>query len=227
VDDTLVAFWITLVGARRDFALVVLLWLALGLPLALKKAEFGRRVTWTSGIFDAVTTRFGRKFRIQLTVEVKSDTVEEVTELTMKNLRRNVMPIKELQSYVEKRTAVASVIYIGTPCPRPLWAALTVPPGSLGNTPPGCVWAKQVQDSLLWIATFLKSEGDHIRRVYESEAYHGRGTRIEIDLDASSWGLRGILRVNGKFTAYFADPPGDLDVGRFGHPIGGCTGQQT
>ena len=64
-DDTLVAFLNTLVGARRDFALVVLLWLALGLPLALKKAEFGRRVARTSGIFDAVTTRFGEKFRIQ------------------------------------------------------------------------------------------------------------------------------------------------------------------
>jgi len=33
--------------------------------------------------------------------------------------------------------------------------------------------------------------------------------------------------VSGKFTAYLADPLGDLDVGRFGHQIGGCTGQQT
>jgi len=185
VDDTLVAFLITLVGARRDFALIVLLWLALGLLLALKKAVLGRRVTWTSGIFDAVTTRFDEKFRLQLTVEVKSDTVKEVTELTTKNLRWNVMPIKELRSYT------------WTAFLRPLWAALTVPPGPLGNAPPGCVWAKLFQDSVLWIATFLKSEGDHIRRVYESEAYHGRGTRIEMDLDASSRGLGGIWRVNG------------------------------
>jgi len=65
VDDTLVAFLNTLVGARRDFALVVLLWLALGLPLALKKTEFGRRVARSSGIFDAVTTRCDEKLRIQ------------------------------------------------------------------------------------------------------------------------------------------------------------------
>jgi len=202
VGDTLVAFLITLVGARRDFALVVLLRLALGLPLALKKAEFGRRVTWTSAISDVVTTRFGEKCRRQLTVAIKSDTVEEVTVLTMKNLRWNVMPIKELRSYVGKCMAGASAIYTWMPFLRPLWAAPTVPPGSLDNAPPGCVWAELFQDPLLWIAAFLKSEGDRIRRVYESKAYYGRGTRIETDLNASSWGLGGNLRVNSKFTAY-------------------------
>jgi len=84
VDDILVAFLDTLVGARRDFALVVLLWLALGLPLALKKTEFGRRVARSSGIFEAVTTRVTRSFGYNT----------EVTVLTMKNLRRNVIPIK-------------------------------------------------------------------------------------------------------------------------------------
>jgi len=33
--------------------------------------------------------------------------------------------------------------------------------------------------------------------------------------------------VSGKFTAYVADPLGDLDAGRFGLQIGSCTGQQT
>ena len=49
VDDTFLAFFNTEHGCREDFSIVVYIWAALGLPLALKKADFATNVAWTSG----------------------------------------------------------------------------------------------------------------------------------------------------------------------------------
>jgi len=45
VEDTFLAFYNTASGGRADFATVIYLWTALGLPLTLRKAGFGTSIT--------------------------------------------------------------------------------------------------------------------------------------------------------------------------------------
>jgi len=227
VDDSLLILVNTLWNCRRDFAMVVLLWLALGLPLALRKAEFGSKVTWTSGVFKATTYRVLCKFKIRLSVSIKPDTVADVRELTEKVAKCNVVSTKELRSFVGKRTAVASLVFMWSPFLKPLWASLTTAGTEKSMAPRNCVWVKQFQEPLVWIQAFLAAEGDMITRTYTSDAYFGQGLKVEIDLDASPWGLGGILRVQNRFEAYFADPIGQFDTEKFGFNIGDCKGQQT
>ena len=54
----------------------------MGLPLTLKKAEFGARITWAAAVFSVTTTKLQGHCRVRLVVQVKPDTVEEVTTLT-------------------------------------------------------------------------------------------------------------------------------------------------
>jgi hypothetical protein len=130
VDDTFLVFMNTEANCRRDFALVVYLWTAIGLPLSLPKADFGRRITWTSGLF-AITPSFSsydRKMKVSLLIKVKPDTIADVTEITHKLRKTNVISIKDLRSYAGKCTAIASVIFTWSPFLRPLWAALAGDP---------------------------------------------------------------------------------------------------
>jgi len=227
VDDTFLAFCNTLQGCKRDFALVIYVWIALGLPLTLKKADFGARITWTSAVFAVTTTKLHGHSRVRLVVQVKPDTVEEVTTLTKEYRKTNVISTKDLRSYAGKCTAIASVIFTWNPFLRPLWAALQPEVEAASRAPRGCTWTKQIKDSLDWIILFLESEDRLIRREYESDAFYGRGQRVEIDMDASPWGLGAILRIDGGFVEYFSDAISADDEWRFGHAIGDSKGQQT
>ena len=50
VEGTLLVFLGTLARCRTCFATVVYIWVALGLPLALKKAALETTVAWTSAV---------------------------------------------------------------------------------------------------------------------------------------------------------------------------------
>ena len=63
--------------------------------------------------------------------------------------------------------------------------------------------------------------------MYESDAYFNVGDTVDIDLDASPWGLGGILRIGGKFIAYFADELTPEDFSKYSFAAGDCKGQQT
>ena len=84
-----------------------------------------------------------------------------------------------------------------------------------------------MRDTLVWISAFLSGEEQFIVRRYDSEEYHSRGDKVDFDLDASPWGLGGILRVNGVFTSYFASALDEHDLSRFGFALGDAKGQQT
>lgn len=101
VDDTL-AFLEILESNTSEFAVVVYIWMASGLPLALRKAVFGTQATWTL-----------------------ADAIQEGFELTCDYLGKNVILVTDPRAYVGNCMAIAnSVIYTWTPFWRPLWAAI-------------------------------------------------------------------------------------------------------
>jgi len=149
VNDTFLAFFGLRTDNRVEFAIVVYLWAALGLPLTLHKADYGTRVAWTSGVIHVVTTRTQvNKCTVRAVVQVMQVTGDEVTEITTAFRRLNVVPVRDLRSYVGRCTAIASGMFTWTPLLKLLWAALTVEPSRSGGAPHNCVWVRRFSDSL-------------------------------------------------------------------------------
>ena len=148
VDDTFIVFKNTFANCRRDFAIVVFLWTALGLPLSLPKADFGQSITWTSGVF-TISPTFSSCMKVRLLVQAKPETAAEVLDVTLKLRNTNVVNLKDIRSYAGKCTAVTSAVFTWSPFLRPLWAALT--PDVSSRAPKNCIWRKQIDDALLWI----------------------------------------------------------------------------
>jgi len=178
VDDTLLAFLGTHTHCRTCFATVAYIWVALGLPLALKKAAFGTTVIWTSAALKVTTGKTIKTRRILVEVKVKPDTDQEVRSLTGELLGANVMAVKKLRTYVGKCTAIASVMHTWSPFLRQVWTALPTAASGTSEShgtraPINCAWTKQFHESLVWIMAFLADERSQFVRVFDSEAYHG------------------------------------------------------
>ena len=74
---------------------------------------------------------------------------------------------------------------------------------------------------------FLSGHTGSIRRVYSVQAFIGAGTKVSVKVDASPWGLGGILLLNGSPFSWFASPLTAEDIEVFGHELGSSSGQQT
>eukprot|EP00972_Heterocapsa_arctica_P018576 2744264-Heterocapsa_arctica.AAC.1 len=55
----------------------------------------------------------------------------------------------------------------------------------------------------------------------------GIGTNVVLTLDASPWGLGGVLQEDDVFIEYFSDALTNADATRFSHALGESQGQQT
>jgi hypothetical protein len=96
-----------------------------------------------------------------------------------------------------------------------------------GRAPPGCVWVRQMDYTLLGMEAFLDGKVGAITREFHLDAYLRCGDDVGIVCDASPWGLGAILLVAGVIISFFSVPLGHLDVAFFGHDLGDSSGQQT
>eukprot|EP00974_Lingulodinium_polyedra_P098831 9579968-Lingulodinium_polyedra.AAC.1 len=63
---------------RRNVAMVVYLWGAIGLPLSFGKAELGAEVTWTSAKLTVAARPLSAKgLTVELVARAKDETVED------------------------------------------------------------------------------------------------------------------------------------------------------
>ena len=72
----------------------------------------------------------------------------------------------------------------------------------------------------------MQANSDALRRDFNLDAYLGMGPLVELALDASPWGLGGILIVDNKPVSYFASQLTTLDFRRFHFEPGSPNGQQ-
>jgi len=205
--------------AERDLitAVVIFVWRCLGFPLSFAKGQRGRKVTWIgctlSVSWDVVIA------------SIKPETLAELEQQIGQLMSSNVCSIKDVSSATGRASHVASLVWAWRPFLQFLWAALHQSPG--GNCPPGCVWLKQIIGSLIWLAAFLKGTAGTVSREFWVDTYLNRGTQFELVLDASPWGLGGLLVRDGTIVAFFTSPLTEHDVRIMGWPIGDCSGQQT
>ena len=101
-----------------------------------------------------------------------------------------------LASHVGRLSHVASIINYLRPFLAELYAALYA-----GDT--SYVWRKQIQHALDWIQAFMHDEGASLSRTYKVATYLGKGQAIEINMDASPWGLGAYISINGVILEFF------------------------
>ena len=72
----------------------------------------------------------------------------------------------------------------------------------------------------------MQSNSGALTRDFDLEAYLGMGPIVELALDASPWGLGGVLIIDNKPVSYFASQLSTLDFRRFEFEPGSPNGQQ-
>jgi len=165
----------------------------------LAKAVRGESVTWTSASLEPIRTD-GAITGIR--VEIKPSIIQDVQAATDKFAIANLISYKDLRSYVGKLTHMASLVYVMRPFLLEFYAALK---GTVQSTAPShSIWSKQLSSALRWIAALLDGSQGRFSRSYDLDTHLGLGTAVEINLDASPWGLGGTLSINGVFTHWFA-----------------------
>jgi hypothetical protein len=216
VDDPLCMIRGTGPERRTRICVLVLLWRALGLPLSFKKGCLGSGVTWI-GLFLQVKSA-------EVDITISAARVAELLSLTLEALSLNVVSIKWLRSYAGKACSFASILVFWRPFLQFLWAAIYAE--DTQGAPRNCVWTKQIQVSLLWIAAFLKAQRGDMHRRFTLEAFHGRGPVVSMSFDASPWGAGGFLVINGSVRSWFSTAFTSVDEQAVGITFGGCTSQQ-
>jgi len=171
-------------------------------------------ITWTSGVFE--NTPEG--VRVGIKEEIRLDVLDSTNKFT----KVNIVAIKDLHSYVGKLVHIASIVYTLRPFLMDLHAAIYT---TNTNAPNGCVWMKQIIHVLWWVLAFLRDRP--ITRHYLLAVHMGRGTDIEINLDASPWGLGGYIVEDGTITSWFASEIGSTEACILELVIGSSAAQQT
>ena len=158
------------------------------LKLAYHKGQYGRSVDWI-GTF----LKFGSS---GILATIKQEKRSELQKLIASTLRKNVVSSKVLQSLARKLSDVARFLITWSPFLCDLLAALAggTPPGA----PHGCIWTKQIRQTLLWFQAFLNFYPHAIRMPFPFDAYSKSASRIVVTTDASPFGFGGVLQINGE-----------------------------
>ena len=88
------------------------------------------------------------------------------------------------------------------------------------------LWRKQIDQTLRWIWFFLSRSSGRLTRQWYVDSYSSDVADVCFILDASPWGLGGLLVIGSSIIAYFTSPLDEHDEKRFGARIGQSNGQQ-
>ena len=88
------------------------------------------------------------------------------------------------------------------------------------------IWVKQLTQRISWIWAFLNSHRGPLYREYCLGSFISRLPAIITMLDASPYGLGGVLIEYGEIVAYFASALTHHDESIHKQAIGDCRGQQ-
>ena len=197
--------------AARLFAVALLWFLVLGLPIAPTKLEAGHSLTWI-GVHYA-------KGPACIELSLQADKILELMDTTTHISTRSVVSIAEVRSFAGKLSFFAGIVPALRPALWPLWAVLAPsrPDGaneaavslgllsSAGGRKRGGYWihVRRLRRCLAWLAAFWAHRcGTLVRRL----PLHEPQPEYIISTDASPWGIGAILQsTSGKVIAYFAD----------------------
>ena len=214
--------WLAIRGTKKYVdeltATVILMWLALGFPLAFDKGQRGQHITWV-GHDIAIDT-----IAMKVTASIKAEFMRELATTTKQLMAKNVCSLKEIRSFAGAVNHVASLLWGWRPFLEELWAAISAPKQATmpaANTtsstkrggrrkkkakdkrvrsgaPPNCIWKTQIIQTLLWIDTFLAGDMGLLSRTWSLDQYIAVAADLTFSFDASPWGIGGVLVHKGR-----------------------------
>ena len=104
-------------------------------------------------------------------------------------LNRRRLQLQVLQSFTGRTNHVANLLYAWRPFISELWGAIT----ERKQSGDARVWVRQIKPTLEWLSTFLRQQRGALVRSWLFSAWLYPQTAVTMILDASPWGLGGIL----------------------------------
>ena len=148
--------------------------------------------------------------------------------LTSDMLSNIMIGVESLTSYTGKSNHVASVLFSWRPFLDALWAAVAKSNSALrqGRASRHCIWVKHIKASVSWLALSMQLSPGALSHEWSMAHFTADASDLTITLDASPWGLGGILSQHGAITHYFSTPIGPDDEAIHQQEIGKSDGQQ-
>ena len=216
VDDPLISCFGVKEHRNKSFTLTLLVWGALRLPLSLQKAKINAEITWITGLF--------KRYPGGITVSIKEELLTDIGQMVTDMLKVNLVKMKTLMSLDGKLVHVASSVQTVRPFLTDLRGALYA---KETNAPTGMVWTRQFRHVLFWLKALMTGEYGALERDYVTAVYHGLTDEIEINLDASPWGIGGYIIIRNTITRWFSSPISTQEAEILYMKIGDAAGQQT
>lgn len=193
VNDPIGVFRGTPAVIRSQICILIISWAVLGVPLALRKGQFGPKVDWIGGTFVAS--------RSAIEASITAARLDELRSLTDAILAANTVTVSRLSTYIGKAQSMASLLFAWRPFVHMLYGALMT--DSIGNAKPNERWVKQIRIPLVWIRSFLSGVSGMLTRRLTVDSYLRKGPAVTINTDTSPFGIGAILSVNGAVKSYF------------------------
>jgi len=203
VDDPCMIVRGTTQLRRRIILRVICVWLALGHKMSWHKGQTGAAITWISVTYQITVDG--------LIASIKPELLNDVELLCKELIASNVFSLKRLRTLVGKAVHIASLLYMWRPFVRSLWSPLLAE-NQDSSAPPGCFWSKRIWPAAFWILAFLSKAHGAVSRTFSIETFLGAGKQIAITVDASPWGLGGVITENDQAIEYFSDRITDEDL---------------
>jgi hypothetical protein len=209
VDDPIYTIRGNLHDAAIEVAIALAWTMCCGYPLSWPKSEGGKKISW-----------IGVQYSSQLvptpsvTVSIPADKLSEAYKFCCNSLRHKAIPLKAMRSGTGKCQNIANVVTTIKPFCSYLWSALATSESSPVNRgkhqKPAWVKTRKAQHGLKWLKQYFSGKQGPLERTFRLKI--PESCWLVISVDASPWGIGGILHTNGIVTNWFADVIQDSDL---------------
>ena len=209
VDDPAAVAWGERLQRKTTFALLVLFWLVLGLPLSWKKGAVYQGVDmhqWIGVRFTIIGRGIAR-------MTLPPGFITEFLDLCRAFLSTKLLSVAQANALTGKAGRVADILPLTRPFVASLYAALSASlaaaAAGLREAPPGMVACKRFWGGAQWMLRILsyrdrRAPVPHSQDIFAPSAFDDALPTLRIEVDASPWGGGGVLFEDGLPTRCFS-----------------------
>lgn len=210
VDDPLYITVGTKEARCRNLTIALLWATAAGYPMAWTKAECGSRVDWTGATVSATAS--------VVSVEIPESKATDLASRSVQFLSKPVLFRKDLRSYCGGVSFVAGLVHTLKAFLAMLWSVAARGTDDADDKadkrlPQHLAYTRQARHALGWLLLFFSRQRGALVRNYALRR-ESRPT-VSFAVDASPWGIGGVLYEGHRVLAWFADDITDDDLSYF------------
>ena len=224
VDDPWTGWAGSAATRRRNKAILLLWWLAVGPAISWTKIQVGTAVAWIGA--SVVITEPS-----SITLAIPGKCAGELCETVDAMLAVRAVTLQDVRKLAGKAMWAAGIVPSLGSMIAPLWAAISeVGAADVAAAParsrrrrhaPPHIPTVRIAHALRWLRAFAQRQRGTLCRTFSTVQHYGSDT-AHLVFDGSPWGYGGILYINAVPVSWFAEAVAEEDVQRFGIVIGDC-----